>query len=147
QVAAADPLHRARDRAFATLEPVVAGETLATDIRIGDPVSFPRARRALLESGGTTTSADEPAVQAAMAALDQHGLLSCPQTGAAFAGARSLAASGFIRPKERVVVVSTASGLKFAEAKTAVQRNAPRFAPARLSAVLDVLGLSSGAPT
>lgn len=146
QVAAADPLHRARDRAFATLEPVVAGETLATAIRIGDPVSFPRARRALLESGGTTTSADEPAVQAAMAALDQHGLLSCPQTGAAFAGARSLAASGFIRPKERVVVVSTASGLKFAEAKTAVQRNAPLFAPARLSAVLDVLGLSSGTP-
>lgn len=142
QVAAADPLHRARARGYATLEPMVAGETLATAIRIGDPVSFPRAKRAILESGGTTTSVDERALQEGMAALDAHGLLSCPQTGAAFAGARALAASGAIKPGERVVVVSTASGLKFVEAKAAVQKNAPLQAPARLGAVLEVLGLA-----
>ncbi|MBI1946985.1 MAG: threonine synthase [Deltaproteobacteria bacterium] len=141
QVAAADPLHRARARGYATLEPMTAGETLATAIRIGDPVSFPRARRALVESGGTTTSVDEDALKHGMAALDAHGLLSCPQTGAAFAGARRLAQDGTIRRGERVVVVSTASGLKFVEAKAAVQTNAPLAAPARLGAVLEVLGL------
>lgn len=141
QVAAADPLHRARARGYQALEPMTAGETLATAIRIGDPVSFPRARRALLESGGTTTSSDEPAVQQAMAALDAHGLLACPQTGAAFAGARALAASGEIRAKDTVVVVSTASGLKFVEAKAAVAHNRPARAPATLPAVLEVLAL------
>ncbi len=145
QVAAADPLHRARAHGYARLVPVTAGETLATAIRIGDPVSFPRARRALLESGGTTTSADEGAVQDAMAALDGHGLLCCPQTGAAFAGALALAREGAIKPKDTVVVVSTASGLKFAEAKAAIARRRPARAAATLSAVLEALGLR-GAP-
>ncbi|MCC7069685.1 MAG: threonine synthase [Deltaproteobacteria bacterium] len=145
QVAAADPLHRARASGYARLEPVRAGETLATAIRIGDPVSFPRARRALIESRGTTTSADEGAVQEAMAALDAHGLLSCPQTGAAFAGARALAAAGEIGAKETVVVVATASGLKFTEAKAAIVRQRPLRAAASLPAVLEALALD-GAP-
>lgn len=145
QVAAADPLHRARVHGYARLDPVTAGETLATAIRIGDPVSFPRARRALVESGGTTTSADEGAVQDAMATLDAHGLLSCPQTGAAFAGARALAAAGELRARDTVVVVATASGLKFAEAKSAIERHRPARAAATLPAVLEVLELE-GAP-
>lgn len=141
QVEAADPLHRARATGYAALQPMVAGETLATAIRIGDPVSFPRARLALLGSGGTTTSVDERGVKDGMAALDAHGLLSCPQTGAAFAGAQLLAASGAIKAGANVVVVSTASGLKFSEAKAAVQQNVPLRADARLDAVLEVLGL------
>lgn len=139
QVAAADPLHRARDRGYQTLEPVQAGETLATAIRIGDPVSFPRARTAILDSGGTTTSASEDEVKAGMRALDRTGLLACPQTGAALAGVSQLVARKEIGRKDVVVLVSTASGLKFSEAKAAIEDNEAARAPASAAAVLDLL--------
>lgn len=139
QVAAADPLHRAKDRGYETLEPVRAGETLATAIRIGDPVSFPRARRALLESRGTTTSASEDEVRAGMRSLDRVGVLACPQTGAAMAGAAQLVERNEVKKKDVVVLVSTASGLKFSEGKASVEDNAPASVPAAPQAVLDVL--------
>lgn len=142
QVSAADPLHRARtsDAALARIDPVRAGETLATAIRIGDPVSFPRARRALLESGGTTTSCSEAEIVEAMATLDRQGLLCDPQTGAAVAAVPHLLREGFLKRTDRVVVVSTASGLKFTEAKASVERARPLHAPAHADAVVDVLG-------
>lgn len=130
QVEAAAPFHRARAVGWAQLEPVVAGETLATAIRIGDPVSFPRARRAILESGGTTTAASERAVVEGMRALDESGLLACPQTGAAMAGLTALVRDGTIKRGETVVLVSTASALKFTDAKA---RHLPRV-PVRVAA-------------
>jgi threonine synthase len=142
QVSAADPLHRARARGLASTErvaPVVAGETLATAIRIGDPVSYPRARRALLESRGTTTSASEMEVVEAMRSLDHRGLLCCPQTGAAVAGLAHLAEEGFVKKGASVVIVSTASGLKFVDAKATVERARPLRAVANAAAVLEIL--------
>lgn len=143
QVSAADPLHRAHQLGLAGIEriaPVIAGETLATAIRIGDPISYPRARRALLESKGTTTSASEPEVIAAMASLDRAGLLCCPQTGAAVAGLAQLVEAGQVKSGALVVVVSTASGLKFVDAKASVERARPLRAAASADAVLAVLG-------
>jgi threonine synthase len=141
QVSAADPLHRTRlgDAQLARLERMQAGETLATAIRIGDPVSFPRARRALLESKGTTTSCSEDEIVEAMGTLDRQGLLCDPQTGAAVAAVPHLVREGFVKRGARVVVVSTASGLKFTEAKASVERARPLHAPARADAVVDVL--------
>ncbi len=142
QVTAADPLHRARVLGMLTSErvpAVIAGETLATAIRIGDPVSYPRARRALLESKGTTTSASEAEVIAAMAHLDRAGLLCCPQTGAAVAGLAQLVEQGAVRKGALVVIVSTASGLKFVEGKASVERALPLRAAASARAVLQVL--------
>ncbi len=139
QVAAADPLHRARASGYARLDPVVAGDTLATAIRIGDPVSFPRARIALSETGGTTTSCSEAELVDAMRALDRTGLLSCPQTGAAYAGVRQLRGSGFIKKRDEVVVVSTANGLKFTEAKARVEDNKPVLVDASVDAVVAAL--------
>jgi threonine synthase len=104
---------------------------MATAIRIGDPVSFPRARAALEATRGLTTSASEDELATAMRALDADGLFACPHTAAAYAGARQLARAGVIKKAHTVVVVSTASGLKFAEAKSAV-------APPPLSARADV---------
>ena len=46
-------------------------------------------------------------------------MFACPHTGVALAALIKLAARGEIRPDERVVVISTASGLKFADFKAA----------------------------
>src|SRR5919197_4791771 len=48
QASAANPLYSAFVRGFGSLEPMVAGPTLATAIKIGNPVSYQRAVRTLL---------------------------------------------------------------------------------------------------
>jgi threonine synthase len=150
QAAAADPLHRWAVEVWRTgepapLTPVTAGETLATAIRIGDPVSFPRAKVALARTGGTTTSSSEQQIIDGMRVLDRQGLLACPQTGTAVDGARQLIATkGALKKHDVVVVVSTASGLKFIDSKADVEVNAPERVPANVDAV--VAALARGAP-
>src|SRR6185437_11872423 len=140
-----DPLHRWavevwRSGKSSPLTPVTAGETLATAIRIGDPVSFPRAKIALARTGGTTTSSSERAIVDGMRVLDRQGLLACPQTGTAVDGARQLIATkGALKKKDVVVVVSTASGLKFIDAKANVETNAPERVTATVEAVVGAL--------
>jgi threonine synthase len=117
QVDAANPLYRAWTNGLTEMEPVTAGETAATAIRIGDPVSWPRARRALERTNGIVTSVSEEALLAAQAAADRDGLFACPHTAAALAGLEQIARDGVIGEDSTAVVVSTAHGLKFSEAK------------------------------
>src|SRR5262249_42480309 len=55
----------------------------------------------------------------ASARADRTGLFSCPHTGVALAALEKLVARGEIKKNDRVIVISTASGLKFPEFKTA----------------------------
>src|SRR5207253_647554 len=91
-----DPLHRAAQTGFRTLVPVTAQDTMATAIRIGDPVSWPRAKRALLATRGLTTSATEPELVDAMHALDAQGLFACPHTATAYAGLAHASSSSIV---------------------------------------------------
>ncbi len=121
QVEAASPLYESFRRGFDRCEPVAAGATAATAIRIGAPVSFRRAVRALWASDGIVERVSERELAEASIAADRAGLFVCPQTAAALAGLRRAAAAGVVRPGERVVVVSTAHALKFTEFKAAVE--------------------------
>jgi threonine synthase len=96
---------------------VVAKPTQASAIRIGNPVSAPRAMAALEAMGGVVEQASEAELADACARADRTGLYACPHTGVALACARKLRARGTIGEKDRVVVVSTASALKFTEFK------------------------------
>jgi threonine synthase len=118
QAAAANPLYRAYLRGFAGgLEPVVAAPTLATAIRIGNPVSYPRAVRTLQQFNGVVEQATENELAQAAARGDLAGLFCDPHTGVALAVLEKLVAAGTIQPEQRVVVISTANGLKFPEFK------------------------------
>jgi len=120
QVEAANPLYRAfSSSTLPTVASVTAGETHATAIRIGDPVSAPRAARALAATHGLVTSADEAQLLDAMARAERQGHLVCPQTAVALAGLHDLVRRGVLGADETVVVVGTASGLKFVEQKLA----------------------------
>ncbi|OQA40876.1 MAG: Threonine synthase [Chloroflexi bacterium ADurb.Bin325] len=124
QAQRANPLYQAYRRGFDRLEPVTAGATAASAIRIGNPVSYEKAVSALRDFGGVVEQASEDELADAVALADRAGLYADPHTGVALAAARKLAAAGVIQPGQRVVVVSTAHGLKFSEFKVGYHEGA-----------------------
>ncbi len=151
----ANPLYRAYRNGFEHFEPMTAKPTLASAIRIGNPVSYKRAVRVLRKFGGVVEEASEEELANAAARVDLTGTFNCPHTGVALAAFLKLASRGEIRPKDRVVIVSTAHGLKFTEFKVDYHRakiegvlsqyanrpvELPNDAEAVRSAILDRLG-------
>src|SRR5215813_3242434 len=118
QTERANPLYRSYREGFANLDPVTAGKTHATAIQIGNPVSFGKAVRALRETNGIVEQANETELVTACAEVDRFGFFNDPQTGVALAATTKLVQSKVIPRSSRVVVLSTAHGLKFAEFKT-----------------------------
>jgi len=96
---------------------VAARSTLASAIQIGNPVSVKKAIRTLQRYSGVVEQASEAELADAAARADRTGMFNCPHTGVALAVLIKLRARGLIDPKERVVVVSTANGLKFTDFK------------------------------
>lgn len=150
QAERANPLYRAFKAGFETLTPMTAGPTFASAIQIGDPVSMKRAVRALQKTNGIVEQASEEELINACARADRTGLFTCPHTGVALAALDKLIHAGTIGKKDRVVVVSTAHGLKFTDSKvayhsgaldgiTARYQNPPLKLAADLGGVVDAL--------
>ncbi len=116
QAARANPLYLAYQRNWA-FEPIAAKPTLASAIQIGNPVSVKKAIRTLQRYNGIVEQATEDELANAAAAADRTGLFNCPHTGVALAALIKLAKRGEITSRDRVVVISTANGLKFADFK------------------------------
>ena len=114
----ANPLFRSYQNGYETFEPQEARPTLATAIRIGNPVSYERAVKVLQDLDGVVSQASEQALCEATAQADLRGLYTCPQTGVALACLAQEKNVGVIRSTDRVVVISTAHGLKFTEFKS-----------------------------
>jgi threonine synthase len=151
QAAHASPLYASYRAGWADLVPIKAEATLASAIQIGNPVSFKKAVRALRAFEGVVEIASEAELADASAHADRDGLFTCPHTGVALAALTKLAARGAISRDQRVVVISTASGLKFADFKTGYHeatlpgvpephyRNVPVELPERYDAVREAL--------
>jgi threonine synthase len=150
QAEQANPLYLAYKSGWDTFQPVQAGKTLASAIQIGNPVSIHRAIRALKAHDGVVEQASEEALMDACARADRAGFFTCPHTGVALAGLDTLIQQGTIGADDRVVVVSTAHGLKFADTKVAYHAesldgivskhaNRPLQLPARLDDVVEAL--------
>ena len=150
QAANANPLYRAYVAGFDRYEPITATRTSASAIQIGAPVSIDRAIRVLRATDGVVEQATEDELADAAARADRTGKFNCPHTAVALAAVEKLIAAGTIDPSQRVVVVSTAHGLKFAEFKGAYHQgrldgvtsrhaNRPIELPADVDAVRRVL--------
>jgi threonine synthase len=113
----ANPMYRAWSAGKREVEPIAAKPTLASAIQIGNPVSAPRAVRALEAMNGVVEQASEDELADASARADRTGMYTCPHTAVALAVIEKLVNSGVIQRDERVVCVSTAHGLKFTEFK------------------------------
>jgi threonine synthase len=117
QAERANPLYRSYLTGFASFEPLQAQKTLASAIQIGNPVSVEKAIRTLKQFDGIVMDATEQELADAAALGDLTGMFSCPHTGVALAAMSKLIKAGKIDRAEKVVVISTANGLKFTDFK------------------------------
>ena len=118
QAANANPLYAAYTRGFDKLEPVQAKRTEASAIQIGNPVSYERAVRILKAYRGEVYQVTEQQLADAAHRADRTGLYCDPHTGVALGALEQMVEAKRIDADERVVIVSTAHGLKFSEFKT-----------------------------
>ncbi|MGH7319254.1 MAG: threonine synthase [Candidatus Rokuibacteriota bacterium] len=114
----ANPLYLSYLSNFESFAPVQAKKTLANAIQIGNPVSYKRAVKVLRQFNGVVDQASEQELADEAARADRTGMFNCPHTGVALAVLRKLVERKVIRSNQRVVVISTAHGLKFADQKT-----------------------------
>ena len=117
QAEAANPLYVSYRAGFESYEPMTPTDTLATAIQIGNPVSIERATSVLQSFDGIVEQASEDELSHAAGWADRNGLFTCPQTGVALAALLKLVDRGTIGSRDRVIVISTASGLKFTDFK------------------------------
>jgi threonine synthase len=108
QAELANPLYKAYKGGFERLEPLTAGPTAASAIRIGNPVSYERAVQALRRFDGVVEQASEDELADAAALADRAGLYACPHTGVALAVVRKLVRQGIIALDQRVVRLNPA---------------------------------------
>ena len=113
----ANPLYQSYLNNFETFEPVLAKTTLANAIQIGDPVSVNKAIKILKEFDGIVEQASEEELASASARVDLTGTFNCPHTGVAITAFEKLVNNKVIKKTDKVVVISTAHGLKFVDFK------------------------------
>ena len=135
-------------------KPVRNPETIATAIKIGNPVSWPKSMRAVTWSNGVVEQVTEQEIMDAKAKLDAAGIGAEPASCCSLAGAKKLRDSGVIAPDEKVVGILTGNILKDPDAVVGYHQdtlmdhygirgtfaNKPVVIPATLDAVRKALG-------
>jgi threonine synthase len=157
QAAQANPFYLSYLTGFREYAPVRAGQTLASAIQIGHPVSYERAVKVMQQFDGIVEQATEAELTDASVRADLTGMYTCPHTGVALAALLKLVERGVIKRHDRVVVISTAHGLKFTQFKLQyhegtlpgfgpaelLRRNPPLELPADLAVVREAIGRHS----
>ncbi len=87
-------------------------KTLASAIKIGAPVSWRKAWRAVRETGGSVITVSEQEIADAKAMIGRDGIGCEPASATTVAGIRKLVADGFITEHETVVGILTGHLLK-----------------------------------
>jgi threonine synthase len=118
QSEAAAPIVAAFEKGLADVEPVVARETVAESIQVGNPVALGwRALAALRESGGTAVAvSDAEILEGQFLTGSLAGVFAEPAAATSVAAARKLRERGVIGRDELVVCNLTGHGLKQPEA-------------------------------
>ncbi len=115
QASGANPFYRSFRDQFSGRHRVTA-ETIASAIRIGDPVSHDRAVAAIRYTGGVVEQVTDDEIMTAKRDIDAMGIGCEPASAATLAGVRKLRAAGVIRDRESIVCVLTGHLLKDADA-------------------------------
>ncbi len=115
QAEGANPLYQSYQKGFSGLEPVHA-ETIATAIKIGNPVNYAKAVRAIRWTDGVVEEVSDQEIMDAKALIDRRGIGCEPASACSLAGVQKLVRKGIIRPRETVVGILTGHVLKDADA-------------------------------
>jgi threonine synthase len=111
QAEGANPFFRSFRDSFSTRHRMTA-ETVASAIRIGDPVSHDKAVMAIRETAGVVEQVTDAEILAAKREIDTMGIGCEPASAATLAGVHKLRASGVMKKDERIVCVLTGHILK-----------------------------------
>jgi len=155
QAEGANPLYRAYQRGFERFEPVKA-QTIATAIKIGNPVNYAKAVRTLRWTDGVVAQVSDQQIMDAKALIDAAGIGCEPASACSLAGARVLVECGVIRPDETVVGILTGHLLKDPDATIryhsatldeieSTYANPPAHAEPSLAAIAALLGAEKAA--
>ena len=117
QAERANPFYRSAQEGFRELKPIVAQPTVASAIQIGNPVSYEKAVKVIKAFDGLVEQATEAEIADACTRADLTGMYTCPHTGVALAALFKLVDRGVLQKQDRVIVISTANGLKFTQFK------------------------------
>lgn len=112
QAEGANPLYRMWEARTETLTPVPGATTLATAIKIGNPVSWPKAMRGLRWSAGEVEQVTEQEIADAKAMIGRDGIGCEPASAVTLAGIKKMIAAGGVNPDEDVVAILTGHVLK-----------------------------------
>jgi threonine synthase len=110
-------------------------ETIATAIRIGNPVNAPKALPGIRETGGTAVAVSDEEITTAQRDLAGEGIGVEPASAASVAGLRKLRESGEVGSGEDVVCLTTGHLLKDPDAAAAAGSD-PEPVPNSTDAVL-----------
>ena len=142
QAEGANPLYRHFRQGFRDFQPVKA-ETIATAIKIGNPVNLQKAIRSIEWTGGVVEEVTDQQIMDAKAIVDGVGIGCEPASACSVAGVRKLVSKGIIRRGDTVVGVLTGHILKDPEATIGYHADqlggiAPRHRNAMLQAEDDI---------
>jgi threonine synthase len=114
QAEGANPLYKSYQNGFEHYEPVLA-ETIATAIKIGNPVSYKKAVRALKWTNGVVEQVSDQEIMDTKALIDRQGIGCEPASACSVVGIQKLVQKGIIGRDETVVGILTGHVLKDAE--------------------------------
>lgn len=142
QTEGASPLYQAFAKEFQEFEPMKA-ETIATAIKIGNPVNYKKAVRSIEWTNGWVDYVTDQQVMDAKALIDRAGIGCEPASACSLAGTKKLVDNGIIKPNETVVGVLTGHLLKDPDATIGYHSNmlediAPQFPNRLLEAPDDI---------
>ncbi len=113
QAEGAAPIANLVKKGLKEIEFVDSPETVATAIRIGSPVNWKKAAKAIKESGGTAeTVSDDEILKAQRLLAQREGIFTEPAGAASIAGLIKLREIDLIDRDELTVCISTGHGLK-----------------------------------
>ena len=111
QAEGASPFARAAQCSFQHFEPMQP-ETVATAIRIGNPVNYDKAVRAIRFTNGVVTSVTDAEILQAKHDLDRQAVGCEPASAATLAGLRRLTREHVVRPGDSALLIITGNLLK-----------------------------------
>jgi len=135
QATGANPFYRSYVDAFAQRHRIAA-ETIASAIRIGDPVSHRKAVSAIQLTNGIVEQVTDDELMRAKREIDEMGIGCEPASATTLAGVKKLRAAGVMRDGERIVCVLTGHLLKDTDA---IMRNVPPERMIEIDATMDAV--------
>ncbi len=111
QASQSNPFYLSYKTHFNEYHPVKA-ETIATAIRIGNPVNFEKAKRSIIFTKGIVEEVTDREIMLAKKQLDSLAIGCEPASAASLAGAKKLVEKGIIKENDTAVLILTGNLLK-----------------------------------